>query len=717
MKKQIKTLFLIFLILFFLIPINIYAVSTIGTSTSDVPLNTGRGTHPIYWSGSYWFSVYFDGTNIVYRTSSDGSSWSSPTTIDSGSWYGHAVEFVGTTVHFTRTYTTNCKYKQGTISDDSISWSSEYTVYSGSYTCSRPSIISDEDGYIYVSYQRRIAPNSYRSIKRSTNTEGSAWGNETNLYAGSWNGDSYAFLCKLTGQKIYAVYGISPSANIVRGKIYDSGWGDEEEITTSSTGWSASIINNENDVWCTYATVSNIEAIKRTYGVGWGSAEEIHDTQLNYNFITKSDDIQIFIVIDGSDLKYKKNTVSGWDDSFTTITTGEDSPNHLRADYNTRDNDLGIVWRTGTGSPWNLRFEYITIELENYIVNEVCEAIPSSINDEEWFRLNITIQISEKIDFTRTRIDLDYSNLNMSYGYVNSTGLWIEENDPNDYADINVSNCEKIQLNSTYFRLSFYLQIHVNVTKEGYYDIQVFSLADFGNDTDIFTNVFNLNMRIPEAPYRLFGSANSTIVNLSWTDNSTIETGFEIQRSADNITYLFLVNTVSNYYNDTSISINTYYYYRVRAYRITGVGFKNSTWSNSNLEKTVKQLSGDGDGETEYITVGQTVIGLPLNLYFYTFFTFLGLWLLNRKSILTKIISCFLFAFMSIWLSNNILLNINLWRMSSYNTVSGNYVLSYSVQNINTPFNNIIVLLNIILAFISIISLYRSYRSKSYEET
>ncbi len=83
----------------------------------------------------------------------------------------------------------------------------------------------------------------------------------------------------------------------------------------------------------------------------------------------------------------------------------------------------------------------------------------------------------------------------------------------------------------------------------------------------------------PAAPSGLsavVGSASQ--INLSWTDNSNTETGFEIERSTDG-TNFSLINTVpanTVAFSDTGLSANTIYYYRVRAVNDGG----NSVYSN-----------------------------------------------------------------------------------------------------------------------------------------
>jgi fibronectin type 3 domain-containing protein len=90
----------------------------------------------------------------------------------------------------------------------------------------------------------------------------------------------------------------------------------------------------------------------------------------------------------------------------------------------------------------------------------------------------------------------------------------------------------------------------------------------------------------PAAPSNLSATAVSqTQINLSWTDNSSNEDGFKIERSPDGTsgwTQIATVGANTTTYSNTSLACNTTYHYRVRAYE----GSDNSGYSNTDSATT-----------------------------------------------------------------------------------------------------------------------------------
>jgi hypothetical protein len=103
------------------------APTTVGTSTSSSATQYPYQLKAFYANGLFWV-FYSDGTNLVYRTSSDGSTWSA-TTIARASNYGYyfSIWFDGTYVHYACARGSTGEalfYRRGTPNTDgTITWS------------------------------------------------------------------------------------------------------------------------------------------------------------------------------------------------------------------------------------------------------------------------------------------------------------------------------------------------------------------------------------------------------------------------------------------------------------------------------------------------------------------------------------------------------------------------------------------------------------------
>ncbi len=103
--------------------------------------------------------------------------------------------------------------------------------------------------------------------------------------------------------------------------------------------------------------------------------------------------------------------------------------------------------------------------------------------------------------------------------------------------------------------------------------------AGLGTDTGAVT--ISDNDVPPEAPTALTVTAtSSTQMNLSWTDNSSTETGFILERSntggGAGFTQIATPSADTTLYTDTGLTASTQYFYRIRATN----SFGNSAWSS-----------------------------------------------------------------------------------------------------------------------------------------
>ena len=121
--------------------------------------------------------------------------------------------------------------------------------------------------------------------------------------------------------------------------------------------------------------------------------------------------------------------------------------------------------------------------------------------------------------------------------------------------------------------------------------------ADFGNTWATWWGSFSVPPSSPPAtPANLSAAAvSSSRINLAWTDQSTDETGFQVERKTGaGGTYAQIGTAAADAtaYNDSGLAEGTAYFYRVRA--VNGAG--NSAYSNEANATTPSSGAGGGGG-------------------------------------------------------------------------------------------------------------------------
>jgi hypothetical protein len=109
-----------------------------------------------------------------------------------------------------------------------------------------------------------------------------------------------------------------------------------------------------------------------------------------------------------------------------------------------------------------------------------------------------------------------------------------------------------------------------------YYRVRAYEGA---NHSDYSNAASAVTLAAPPAPTNLVTTVTSSSrIDLRWTDNSTYEAGFKIERSTDGVNFSQIGTMFANgtTYSNTNLSAGATYYYRVRAYD----GTNDSAYSN-----------------------------------------------------------------------------------------------------------------------------------------
>ena len=368
MKHKHSLLILVFLIVL-VSPSIVSATSTVGTSTYFSASET-----TFYADGFYW-SFYYNGSSIVYASSSDGDSWSSPTFCTNGSLYFDACTN-GSHVHYVLGYSGKFYYRLGSFSTGVINWITTEQVVA-SYWTDKVSLCVDSSEYPFIAYGN-ASDNKLYVIKSEWNN--GSWSTESgfpvnlNSTANYWDG---VFVSPLSSGRVYVVY--ARHGETVRGRLYNGSALETEQVISSSTVGSGEAISAtvENDtihlVFKSYdGSTHKLQYVQRDNATGgWTSEILLQSNVGEYSFpVIVCDSSKLFVFwIDGSvvapfgyPIIYFKSKLHGeWMERqiFLSVSSGVNRGS-LTSFHEKTSHKLGLLYTSGTSSPYNLQFDYFT---------------------------------------------------------------------------------------------------------------------------------------------------------------------------------------------------------------------------------------------------------------------------------------------------------------------------------------------------------------------
>ncbi|MDZ7303603.1 MAG: fibronectin type III domain-containing protein [candidate division KSB1 bacterium] len=196
--------------------------------------------------------------------------------------------------------------------------------------------------------------------------------------------------------------------------------------------------------------------------------------------------------------------------------------------------------------------------------NEACATTPSNLP-------------AAPSNLTATPVSNTQINLAWTDNANNETGFKIERKTgtAGTYAEIATVGANVTSYSST----------GLTANTKYFYRVRAYN----ANGNSNYSNEANATTLL-KAPSNLVATAvSSSQINLSWTDNTTNESGFKIERKTGaSGTYAEIATVGSNVtnYSNTGLAAGTEYFYRVRAYTATNV----SAYSNEDSATTLSNL-------------------------------------------------------------------------------------------------------------------------------
>jgi len=452
--------------------------SVVGTSTSSVATYGTWQRQMFYANGLFW--VFFgNGTHILWKTSSDGITWSANNTLRAGSGDRFSLWFDGTYLYYVYA-DGNLYYRMGLPNPDgSITWSfAEVSITSSSAT--RPFICRDTNGYIWISYQAydsALAGNTPYII-RSGNNDGT-WGTtpsgfplELSTTTGTWASE----VIPLTNGKVLVLYAIS-GATIKARAWNGSAWLSEIATTSSISSESRfTAVAQGNIVHLVFlrASTYDIVYVKYDYSTNSFSAETTLKASQSSGdapaicIDDTTNDLYVFWFY--NDIIYLKkfnSKINSWETEgyiYKDTTSKNFLYDRIQAFYKVYNNKIGVAFSSYYSSGfYYVEFLYIktNIGMGNF------EA-PSKVYANKYFYLNTTINDPNSIlNFSYVLIQLNGSII---LKWSNSTNTFSEYQDTNNYLTLDSANSLRIQINSTAYKLCFKIKLNWNYP-EGYISI------------------------------------------------------------------------------------------------------------------------------------------------------------------------------------------------------------------------------------------------------
>jgi len=357
------------LLLLFFYPRNL--TNVVGTSTTFATISANHQRKTFYANGYHWI-FHCNGSHILYSTSNDGSSWSTPFIVRKGiSSSGICVWYDGNihTVYASGVPGTPVFYRRGSISGNTIEWEDEQTAVSGveGHEYYNGYCITDSNGYPWAAYIENDGFYWSSSVVRATSTNGSSWNASSKISEPSINIPRTSIL-PLNDGKVYAIYA---TTNEVRGKLWNgTAWRNEENITMTKLaqdyGYSAISHNDDIHLALLENDTNNILHFKRTSATGWQDKViiEAHQTFISFPVLSVdklTGNLYCFWIYNNS-LRMKKCVNDTWEGSSSDpFGTTFCSPRSITCFYQVWDQKIGIACLEDLNGTYRLRYKFLTI--------------------------------------------------------------------------------------------------------------------------------------------------------------------------------------------------------------------------------------------------------------------------------------------------------------------------------------------------------------------
>jgi len=379
-----------------------------------------------YAEGRYWAFWYdYDYGRMRFSSSTDGSTWSSPTTVsindnicpDSNRF---DVYFDGSYIHFACACGSAIYYKRGTPnSDGTITWGSDQTVHTDYDDAINPMVRADSNHYVWIGYSDRPTGESSRRpyVIKSGNNDGT-WGTTPTGFPHQLSTTLTEWIVipvPLTNQKILALY----TSDMVHASCWNGSSWNDEIILESPCVWDifeVSVTPQDDDVHIVFRDSDlNIQYMKYNYssnsfsslttlcstdtGCAASISRNVSSNDL-YVFLESTNTIENFQAYHIYYKKYDAITESwgNWTDWINESSNAIDFY-EFGTYYWSINNEIGILYdiEHSEGIYW-LRFDKLSVSGGNNVSKTVTESFGFLDYEESKSVINKTVIAYENLE-------------------------------------------------------------------------------------------------------------------------------------------------------------------------------------------------------------------------------------------------------------------------------------------------------------------------------
>ena len=366
------------------------------------PVGTANGysfQDKLEYSQGFWWIFYSDGTNIVYVSSPDGTTWTTPTTVtsspDATNGYDFSIWVSGTTIYYILTskgVSSSFLWRYGTLqSTGTIGWSiAETSVSTTNVVYSCDSIITDSSGNVWASVSTSGGFNTHIEVWKYS---ASAWSKIDDL--STFPADEVSILEPLTSgvALIYGEGGVTAPVNIITSAT-GSSWTSPVSPASDYLLDSSAATEISNTVYfvglaspSAGVTTGTVNIWSFAYGSSSTSLEtKLQGTSSTWSASISSEPSKTLLIFYGAGTSlYALSSLNfgvSWS-ATSTVSSSETSATEIIAG----DGGDGVMWLSGSSSPYNVRFaSYSLLETVNsspfavhmislYILNTASESL------------------------------------------------------------------------------------------------------------------------------------------------------------------------------------------------------------------------------------------------------------------------------------------------------------------------------------------------------